>query len=324
MMRAVTTAGFGDIDVLQVSEIPRPIPGENEVLVKIHASALNRADTLQRKGLYPPPPGASNIIGLECTGEVAESVGSWASGKRVMSILSGGGYAEYATIPSDHLIPIPDNLSYEEAAAIPEGWITAYQILFYIAKGKPQEKVLIHAGASGVGTALIQLAKLKGLLVAVTCGSQEKMDFCRNLGADLAINYKTESFKEKIRDFGGVDIVLDCIGANYFEDNLDAINLDGRWIIYGTMGGHQVNQVSLRGLMAKRVSLITTTLRSRSKEYKADLIKEFINDGILDAFQNGILKPILYRTFSMEEVALAHELMEKNENSGKIVLKIIS
>mmetsp|Transcript_26692 Transcript_26692/g.26351 ORF Transcript_26692/g.26351 Transcript_26692/m.26351 type:complete len:242 (+) Transcript_26692:245-970(+) len=241
-----------------------------------------------------------------------------------MAILPGGGYAEYAAVQSDHLMPIPDNLSYEEAAAIPEGWVTAYQLLFYIARGKAQEKVLVHAGASGVGTALIQLAKLKGLKVAITCGSQEKMEFCKNLGADLAINYKTESFKQKVKEFGGADIVLDCIGANYFEDNLDAIKLDGRWIIYGTMGGHQVNQVSLRGLMAKRVSLITTTLRSRSKEYKADLVRTFINDGILDAFQNGILKPILYRTFLMEEIVLAHELMEKNENSGKIVLKIIS
>eukprot|EP00358_Blepharisma_japonicum_P006894 CAMPEP_0202942162 /NCGR_PEP_ID=MMETSP1395-20130829/2328_1 /ASSEMBLY_ACC=CAM_ASM_000871 /TAXON_ID=5961 /ORGANISM="Blepharisma japonicum, Strain Stock R1072" /LENGTH=233 /DNA_ID=CAMNT_0049638101 /DNA_START=243 /DNA_END=940 /DNA_ORIENTATION=+ len=233
-----------------------------------------------------------------------------------MAILPGGGYAEYAAVQSDHLMPIPDNLSYEEAAAIPEGWVTAYQLLFYIARGKAQEKVLVHAGASGVGTALIQLAKLKGLKVAITCGSQEKMEFCKNLGADLAINYKTESFKQKVKEFGGADIVLDCIGANYFEDNLDAIRLDGRWVIYGTMGGHQVNQVSLRGMMGKRISLISTTLRNRSDEYKADLVRSFIDDGILDAFRNSVLKPIIYRTFPIEKIAEAHEIMEKNENSG--------
>lgn len=239
-----------------------------------------------------------------------------------MSILPGGGYAEYAAVPSDHLIPIPENLSFEQAAAIPEGWLTAYQTLFYLAKGKPNEKVLIHAAASGVGTALIQMAKLKGLQVVVTCGSQEKISFCENLGADLAINYKTDSFKQRIKEFGGVDIVLDPIGASYFEDNLECLNLDGRWVLYGTMGGHQINTVDLRSLMSKRINFYTTTLRSRSNQYKTDLINSFMDDGILEGFAQGILKPMIYRIFPIEDVVVAHEIMENNENSGKIILKL--
>lgn len=327
-MQAVRVPDPGDPSVMTIGEVPTPVPGADEVRVRVHATALNRADTFQRQGHYPPPDGASPILGLEMAGVVEESgpgVIDWQEGDRVFSLLAGGGYAEQVVVHKDLLMALPPGLSMEEAAAIPEVFLTAYQALHWLGGVQSDHDVLIHAGASGVGTAAIQLTREAGASPYITA-SAPKHDLCRDLGASATIDYKSEDFADRIGDLtdgAGVNIVIDFIGAPYFHQNVDALSMDGRIVQLATLGGSTVDQVSLRDLMAKRVQLLTSTLRDRSLDYKVQLTQEFATD-VLPKFVDGQLHPVIDSTFDWTDVADAHRRMENNENAGKIVLRIVS
>lgn len=325
-MRAILVQKPGGPENLLMATVDRPVLKEDELLVKVHATALNRADILQREGKYPPPPGASSILGLEMAGTIEEvgkkCVGKWKQGDRVFGLLPGGGYAEYVTIPESLALPVPENLTLLEAAAIPEVFLTAYQCLYWIGKLKRGETVLIHAGASGVGTAVIQLAKYTGARVFATVGSEEKKQFCLKLGADHVIQYKTHLFDEEILKIcDGVDVVLDFVGASYWTKNIRVLKTDGRWVLISTLGGSKLEQISLAPILAKRLSIKGTTLRARSLQYKAELTREF-SQKILPQIEKGEIRPIIDQVFPWTEVQKAHQYMEENKNIGKIVLQI--
>ncbi|MFB6272673.1 MAG: NAD(P)H-quinone oxidoreductase [Salinibacter sp.] len=327
-MQAVLVPEPGDPEHMTIGEVPTPEPGPEEVRVRVHATALNRADTFQRRGHYPPPEGASNILGLEMAG-VVDAVGDrvidWHEGDRVFSLLAGGGYAEQVVVHKDLLMAVPPGLSLREAAALPEVFLTAYQALHWLGGLQRGHEVLIHAGASGVGTAAIQLTKDAEAHPYITA-SAPKHDLCRDLGAEATIDYESEDFAERIgvlTDGEGADIILDFIGAPYFHDNVASLAMDGRIIQLATLGGSTVEEVSLRDLMATRAQLLTTTLRNRSLDYKIQLTQEFASD-VLPEFVDGHLRPVIDSTFDWTDVADAHRRMENNENAGKIVLQIIS
>lgn len=326
-MRAVLVTQEGDPEHLAIGEVPTPEPGADELLVKVHATTLNRADTLQRRGRYPPPEGASEILGLDMAGTV-EDMGpgcvEWNEGDRVFGLLAGGGYAEYALIHREMAMTIPPGLSMTETAAIPEVFLTAYQALDWLGAVQADDRVLIHAGGSGVGTAAIQLARAAGAHPYITA-SAPKHDTCRELGAEVTIDYKSENFAERIAqltDGYGVDLIIDFVGAPYFHKNIDALAMDGRVVQLATLGGSTVENVSLRDLMAKRVHLLTSTLRSRSLEYKIRLTQEFAAD-ILPLFIDGTVQPVIDSVYDWTEVAEAHRRMEANKNVGKIVLRMV-
>lgn len=327
-MRAILISRPGGAKQLYMGEYEKPHGTADDILVRVKATALNRADILQREGKYPPPKGASPILGLEMAG-VVEEVGEncqemWRPGDRVFGLLPGGGYAEYAVVPGKMAMPIPDSFTFEQAAAIPEAFLTAYQTLFWIGQLRSGETVLIHAGASGVGTAAIQLAKAAGASPAVTVGTEEKREACLKLGADFAFNYKEGPFLEKVKaatNGEGVDLILDFVGAPYWEQNIDLLKTDGRLVLISSLGGSRVEKVSLAKILTKRLQITGTTLRSRSLEYKTDLTQEFASFA-LPRFMSGELRPVIDRVFSWENVREAHRYMEENKNIGKIVLAI--
>ncbi|MGG3466231.1 NAD(P)H-quinone oxidoreductase [Neobacillus pocheonensis] len=312
---------------LYIGDVHDPIPTEGELLVKVKASAVNRADLLQRKGLYPPPPGASNILGLEMAG-VIEGVGSgvtgWKEGDRVYALLTGGGYAEKVVIPAEMAMKIPDGMSFEEAAAVPEAFLTAFLNTVELGHLQSGEDVLIHAGASGVGTAAIQIAKELGATSIVTAGSAEKLDRCLALGANYTVNYKEEDFSKKVHavtNGSGVQLILDFIGASYWDANIKSIGIDGRWILIGVLGGQQLANVNLGAFLQKRIHFIGSSLRSRSKSFKIELTRKF-EAFSNEKFANGKLAPIIDRVYEWQDVAAAHQYIEENRNIGKIVLKV--
>ncbi|WP_206832362.1 NAD(P)H-quinone oxidoreductase [Alicyclobacillus fructus] len=326
-MLAVMLKSFGGPEVLDIGEVETPSPGPGEVLVRVRATALNRADLLQRRGLYPPPPGASEILGLEMAGDV-EALGPGVSsvqvGDRVAALLPGGGYAQYAVVPAGMLIRLPDALSYEQGAAIPETFLTAYLNLFVLGRLSPGETVLVHAGASGVGTSAIQLIRLAGARSIVTAGSPDKIAKCLELGAVAGWNYHDGSFVDFVRrETGGrgADIILDFVGAPYFHDNLRALAVDGRLIVIGTMGGTKVDGLDLGHILAKRQQIIGTALRSRSLEAKIELTAAFVAFAY-DALAKGEIAPVIDRVYDWRDVRAAHERMEANQNIGKIVLRV--
>jgi tumor protein p53-inducible protein 3 len=312
---------------LYIGVAPDPVPGDDELLVTVRATALNRADLLQRVGKYPPPPGASTIIGLEMSGVVEKAgrnVKGWSVGDRVCALLPGGGYAQKAVIPAGMAIAIPDQLSFEEAAAIPEAYLTAYLNLFVLGNLSAGEYVLIHAAASGVGTAAIQLAREAGAIPIVTAGSKEKLEVCEALGARHMINYKEGNFAEKVlayTDNRGVQVILDPIGASYWEQNDKCISLDGRWVFIGGLGGYQVEQFNIQAFMRRRIQLLFSTLRSRSDDNKIALTEQFLRFSA-EKFANGKLAPVLDRIFNWKDAMDAHEYMKQNKNIGKIVLTV--
>ncbi|SFI86073.1 NAD(P)H-quinone oxidoreductase [Thermoflavimicrobium dichotomicum] len=328
-MKAILAKQPGGVEQLEFVELPKPKPAADEILVKVYSTALNRADLVQRKGYYPPPPGASPVLGLEFAG-VVEEVGEncqdrWKPGDRVFGLLPGGGYAEYVVTPGDLAIPIPSSFTFEQAAAIAEVFITAYQTLFWIGRVQPGETVLIHAGASGVGSAAIQLAKSIGAYSIVTVGSEKKKEFCLNLGANHAINYKQGPFLPEVMkytDGKGVHLILDFVGAPYWEQNLESLQTDGRLVLIGTLGGTKLKETSIQKILMKRLQITGTTLRSRSVDYKAHLTKDFAAYA-LPLFESGELKPVIDRIYSWHDVKEAHLYMETNQNMGKIILNII-
>jgi tumor protein p53-inducible protein 3 len=325
-MLAVQLQQFGSPDQLYIGEFPTPEPSAYQIRIRVKATALNRADLLQREGKYPPPAGESPILGLEIAGEV-EKLGSkvqkWKIGDRVCGLLAGGGYAEYAVIHEDLAMPIPANLDFVAAAAIPEAFLTAFQSLIWIAKLQAGESVLIHAGASGVGTAALQLARLIGAKAYVTA-SAEKHAICKSLGAEYSIDYKSENFAPRIQSLTegrGVDVVLDFLGASYLEGNLQALGMDGRMVLLAIMGGAQAPGINLGMVLMKRLSINGSTLRARTLSYKAKLTHEFMNLTWAH-FATGQLYPVVDTVFPWTEVANAHQYMEENRNQGKIVLSI--
>jgi len=331
-MRAVLLKAFGGPEQMYIGDTLRPVPKAGELLIRVHCFGLNRADCLQRKGDYAPPPGASAIMGLEAAGEIAEIgsdvKGKWVVGDRVMALAAGGAYAEYVAIPEVTVMPIPTGFSYVQAAAIPEAFLTAFQLLHTIGSVEKGDHVLVHAGASGVGTTAIQLCKVIGAHAIVTAGTREKIEFCTKLGALAGFNYKEGPFAGPVlkllgeRKASGVNIVLDCVGASQFEQNLEMIALDGRWVLYGTMGGGEVPKVSLSKLHMKRVILQGTTLRSRTLAYQEKLVKA-MSAHTLPLFAKGSLAPIIDKVMPFAEIVQGHVRMEADRNLGKIVIQII-
>ncbi|MEK4946720.1 MAG: NAD(P)H-quinone oxidoreductase [Carnobacterium inhibens] len=325
-MKAISIKKPGGSEQLEIQERPVPSLEEGELLIKVQASAINRTDTLTRenKQLSKPYP----ILGVEVAGIVVDSNladEKIAIGTRVAGLVNHGGYAEYVAMPADRVFHMPDTMSFEEAAAIPEVFLTAYQTLYWLGKLKQGETVLIHAGASGVGTAAIQLAKkMTKANVIVTAGSEEKLEFCKELGADKGINYKKEDFAKEVLDYTqnkGVDLILDFIGASYWDQNVASIKTDGRWILIGTLGGTIVEKVNLGVFLQKRIAIQGTLLTPRSDQYKAELTNEFVKK-VMPYFENNSIKPIIDTTFSFGDVTSAHLHMEENKNTGKIILSI--
>ncbi len=317
-MRAILLT---EIHTLEIGEAPRPSLGPHDLRISVRATAVNRADLLQRAGHYPPPPGTSEILGLECAGivsEIGEEVRGWNIGDRAMALLPGGGYAEEVVVHAGSAMHVPEALTDEEAAAVPEVFLTAFLNLFLLARLREGETVLIHGGGSGVGTAAITLSKLAGARVVVTAGSREKCERCLEHGADVAINYREEDFVEKAR---GANVILDHIGARYVARDLDALAMDGRIVIIGSMGGERTAQIDITKLLGKRAQLLGSTLRSRSVEEKKAIVDAFLARFGAD-LAAGRIHPVIHKVLPLERADEAHELMEASEHFGKIVLSV--
>lgn len=327
-MKAIAISQPGGPEVLQVAEFPDPIPGADEVLVRVHCTALNRADLLQRRGLYPAPPGVlADVPGLEFAGvveEVGERVQSFRAGDRVFGLLGGGGYAEKVTVHERMALPIPDHLSFEEVAAVPEVFFTAYDALFRQCDLQSGEAVLLHAVGSGVGTAAVQLAKaVSAGPVFGTAGSPEKLKRAGDLGLDVGINYRTADFRDIVlaeTEGQGVNVLLDVVGAPYLERNLACLAPLGRMILVGLLGGGTTS-MDLGQVLRKQLRIFGTVLRARPLEEKMALTQAFRRH-VLPLFENGKLRPVVDRVFEFGEVAEAHRYMEENRNFGKIVLRV--
>lgn len=305
---------------LEWTQRPTVECGAGEVRIRVAAAGLNRADLLQRAGHYPPPAGVTDILGLECAGVVSE-VGSgsrWRVGDRVCTLLAGGGMAEEVVVDARHALPVPDGLSLHEAAVIPEVYATAWLNLYRLGALQPGDKVLLHAGASGVGSAAIQLCKVFGNPCWVSVGSAERLAYCESLGAQGGV-LRGEGL-EALRDFAPFDMILDPVGAKYAALNLQLLGMDGRWVMIGLMGGRKA-EMDLGGLLAKRIQLIGSTLRSRDADYKAGLLAE-LEEKVWPLFSNGKLAPRLERTFAMGDVEAAFEALASNTISGKVALVI--
>jgi tumor protein p53-inducible protein 3 len=316
-MKAILVPVPGGPEALVSGDAPDPAPREGEVLVRLRATAVNRADLMQAAGKYPPPPGASEILGLEGAGEVE------GTGERVFFLLPGGGYAERVNVARGMLMPIPAGMTFEEAAAIPEGWFTAYLNLFLEAGLKAGERVLIHAAASGVGTAALQLAKGAGAEVVATARSAGKVAALAALGADVVVDTSNDSFEVRTEAAFGkqpIDVILDPVGGPFFEGNLRLLRLGGRLVLIATMGGPSAS-IDLRAVLAKRLRVIGSTLRSRPGDEKVALTAAFVRDA-LPGFADGSLKPVIDSVYPLERAADAHRRMASNENVGKIVLRV--
>lgn len=326
MMKAIIRTGDGDPEVLQLADLPSPEPTETQLLVDVKATALNRADLLQRRGAYPPPPGESEILGLEIAGTVS-AIGSQVEGfsenDNVFGLVAGGGYAEQAVLDYRMAMMIPDEWRFEEAAAIPEVFFTANENIFTLGRLTAGETILIHAGGSGVGTAGIQIAKHAGARVFATTGTPEKIQNCITLGATAAINYKQSDFVaeiDRLTDGEGVDVVLDFIGAPYLNRNLQILKVKGRLLQVGLMGG-STTEIDLGVIMRRRLHVIGSVMRPQSLDEKIAITKRFV-ERWLPELKNGTLRPIIDKVFPLAKACQAHQYMEDNRNFGKIILKI--
>ena len=323
-MKAILVDEQSPERALRWAEVPDPVPGPGEVLVDIHATAVNRADLLQRAGNYPPPPGAPPYLGLEMAGVVAglgAGVKGWQPGERVCALLAGGGYAEGIAVPEQLLVRLPEDWNFAKAAAFPEVFYTAFVNLFMEAQLQPGESVLIHGGASGVGTAAIQLARAEGCRVAVTAGTPVKRTRCLELGAELAIDYRENDFAEVVLErLGGVDVVLDISGGAYLERNLKALNLKGRLVLIALLGGPAAS-IDLGLLLRKRLRLIGSLLRSRSLEEKTAIVQGFATR-FWPLMVAGRIAPVIETVLPVQQAAEAHRLLAENRNIGKVVLTV--
>jgi putative PIG3 family NAD(P)H quinone oxidoreductase len=323
-MRAVVITEPGGPEVMRWLEVPDPVPGPGDVIIEVAASGVNRADLMQREGHYPPPPGVSSYPGLECSGRVSAvgaGVTAWRPGDEVCALLAGGGYAEQVAVPAGQLLPVPEKLEVAQAAALPESVCTVYSNLFQVAGLASGEMLLVHGGSSGIGTMAIQLGKAFGARVACTAGSPRKLARCRELGADVAINYHDEDFVEAVRDAtdgAGADVILDIMGASYLERNLAALATNGRLVIIGRQGGSRA-EINLGVLQGKRASLYATTLRARPASEKAAVVAA-VRDHVWPLVSAGKVAAIIDRELPMSQAPQAHQAMAASEHIGKILL----
>ncbi len=322
-MRAVVITADGGPEVLEVRNVPEPVPGNGEVLIGVVAAGLNRADVQQRRGLYPPPPGASEYPGLEVSGRIADPGDSqFTRGDEVVALLSGGGYAERVAVPAGQVLPVPDGVSLVEAASLPEVAATVYSNLFMTARLDEGQSVLIHGGSGGIGTMAIQLARALGARPIATAGSASKVELVRSLGAE-GINYREEDFVERVlelTDGRGADVILDVIGAKYLERNVKALAIGGRLVIIGLQGGAKA-ELSLGALMGKRASVIGTTLRSRPVEEKSEIMAA-VGQHVWPLIESGDIKTQVDRTFPLSQAPAAHEYFDSGEHTGKVLLAL--
>jgi len=323
-MRAVIAPAPGGPDALVVSDLPDPVPGPGEVVLDMVATAVNRADTLQRKGHYPPPPGASDVLGLECSGvlsAVGPGVDGWAVGDRVCALLAGGGCAEKVLVPAGQLMPVPDGIDLVTAGALPEVACTVWSNVFMIAGLQRDETLLVHGGAGGIGTFAIQLASALGARVITTAGSAEKLEVCRSLGADLAISYREQDFVEEVKratDGTGADVVLDNMGAKYLGRNVDALATEGRLVVIGLQGGAK-GELDLGVLMRKRGAVISTSLRARPVGEKAAICASVL-EHVWPLVADGSVRTLVHTSLPLEQAGEGHRIMEASDHVGKILL----
>lgn len=309
---------------LKWEETATPVPGAGEVRIRVRATAINRADLMQRIGLYPPPAGASEILGLECAGEIealGAGVSQWQRGDAVVALLAGGGYAEQVVCPANHLLPLPNGFDFVQGAALPEVFATAWLNLFHEAALQPGERVLLHAGASGVGSAAIQLCRVFGNPCFVTLGSEVKLQQCLELGAAAGHLRQLGSFVPAVKQWApeGINVILDPVGGSYLTDNFKVMAMDGRLLLIGLMGGAS-SELNLGLLLVKRFRLIGSTLRSRSNESKAALLAD-MGEKLWPLFESGALRPIIHARYPISEVEEAFRLVESNETFGKVILE---
>jgi len=325
-MRFIDMTGYGGPEVLTLAEGPVPRPGTGEVLIRVAAAGMNRGDLLQRTGNYPPPPGASPVLGLEVSGTIAavgENVGDWREGQEVCALVAGGGYAEYCAAPAPQCLPVPRGLGLVEAAALPETFLTVWTNVFERGRLIPGESFLVHGGSSGIGTTAIQLARAFGVRVFATAGSVDKCAVCQQLGAERAINYRREDFVSVVTEAtggSGVDVILDMIGGSYAERNQQALAVEGRLVQIGIMEGSKIT-LDLLQMMVRRQTITGSTLRARSVADKA-AIARLVQEKAWPLIEAGSIRTVIDRTFPLAEVAAAHRLMESSQHIGKILLTI--
>jgi putative PIG3 family NAD(P)H quinone oxidoreductase len=324
-MRAVVVTTPGGPEVLAWSEVPDPEPEPGGIVLDVAASAVNRADLLQRQGRYRPPPGAPAGLGLECSG-IVSAVGSgvtgWEIGQEACALLSGGGYAEKVAVPAGHVLPVPRGIDLVTAAGLPEVMCTVWSNVFMTAGLRPGEVLLVHGGAGGVGTAAVQLGRVVGATVVVTAGTREKLDLCRSLGASVLVNYNEDDFVTAVRqatDGHGADVVLDNMGAAYLARNVSVLAANGRLVVIGLQGGRETS-LDLSALMAKRAALIATTLRARPAEEKATIVAA-VREHVWPLLESGEIRPVVDRIMPMSAVADAHRIVEAGEHMGKVLLR---
>lgn len=325
-MRAIVVEGSGREARMTWADVPDPVAGPGEVLVRVRATAVNRADILQRKGFYPPPPGASAILGLECSGTVValgDGVGTWSVGDEVCALLSGGGYAELVAVPAGQLMPLPDGVDLVTAAALPEVVCTVWSNVVMVAGLRPGETLLVHGGASGIGTCAIQLARELGARVAVTAGSAAKLRRCAELGAEVLVDYHQQDFVEAVREAtggSGADVVLDNMGAKYLARNVEVLAPNGRLVVIGLQGGVNA-ELDLGRLMGKRAAVIATTLRSRPDQEKAAICTSVV-EHVWPLVADGRFLPVIDRVLPIEDADAAHAAVEASEHVGKVLLRL--
>ncbi|MFJ6797584.1 NAD(P)H-quinone oxidoreductase [Streptomyces sp. NPDC091268] len=323
-MHAITIEQPGGPEALVWADVPDPVAGDGEVLVEVAASAVNRADVLQRQGFYDPPPGASRHPGLECSGRIVAigaGVCGWSVGDEVCALLAGGGYAQRVAVPAGQLLPVPAGVDLVSAAALPEVVATVWSNVFMVAGLRPGETLLVHGGSSGIGTMAIQLAKAVGARVAVTAGGKEKLARCAELGADILIDYREQDFVEELRAAtggAGADVILDIMGAKYLARNVDALAVNGRLAIIGLQGGVKA-ELNLGALLAKRAAITATSLRARPLDEKAAIVAA-VREHVWPLVAAGRIRPVVHATYPMREAARAHRVLESSAHVGKLLL----
>ncbi|MFH8284990.1 NAD(P)H-quinone oxidoreductase [Streptomyces antibioticus] len=323
-MHAITIPEPGGPEALVWDEVPDPVAGEGEVLVEVAAGAVNRADILQRQGLYDPPPGASPYPGLECSGRIAAlgpGVSGWSVGDEVCALLSGGGYAEKVAVPVGQLLPVPEGVGLVRAAALPEVTCTVWSNVFMVAHLRPGETLLVHGGSSGIGTMAIQLGKAVGARVAVTAGTKEKLDRCAELGADILINYREQDFVAELKaatDGAGADVILDNMGASYLDRNVRALAVNGRLAIIGMQGGIK-GELNIGALLGKRAAISATSLRARPRDEKTAIVAA-VREHVWPLIDAGRVRPVVDREIPLPDAATAHRVVEESGHVGKVLL----
>jgi putative PIG3 family NAD(P)H quinone oxidoreductase len=325
-VKAITLPQPGGPEALVLDDVPDPMPRPGEVVVEVVAAGVNRADVMQRQGHYDPPPGSSAYPGLEVSGRIAQlgdGVDGWSVGDEVCALLTGGGYAEKVTVPAGQLLPVPAGVSLEDAAALPEVACTVWSNIFMTANIQPGEVLLVHGGGSGIGTMAVQLGREVGARVAVTAGSPEKLEVCRELGASILVNYRTEDFEAVVReatDGHGADVILDTIGAKYLARNVGLLAVNGRLVVIGLQGGRTA-EINLGAMLAKRCALVATTLRARPAAEKAVIVAA-VREHVWPLIESGRVRPIVHAAYPLGDAAGAHREMEASTHVGKLLLRV--